>query len=31
MLTLSLVLLAIVGLAALVMVSAAQDWWDEHT
>lgn len=30
MLLLSLVLFAIVGLAALVMESAAQDWRDEH-
>ncbi|MDQ0138670.1 hypothetical protein J2T05_000243 [Cupriavidus necator] len=30
MLILSLVLLAIIGLAAVVMKSAAQDWRDEH-
>ena len=30
MLILSLVLLAVVGLAAVVMESAAQDWRDEH-
>ncbi|MBB3009234.1 hypothetical protein FHX61_003907 [Cupriavidus alkaliphilus] len=30
MLILSLVLLAMAGLAAFVMASAAQDWRDEH-
>lgn len=30
MLVLSLVLFAVIGLAAFVMDSAAQDWRDEH-
>jgi hypothetical protein len=31
MLILSLVLLAMVAVAAIVIASAAQDWSDEHT
>lgn len=30
MLVISLALLTVIGLAALVMESAAQDWRDEH-